>query len=63
MLTGTDEQIEKLEKSGIYTEVYVIENTPHPFWLFHPWFNSTVNYMVNFLDEMFKPATGDICKR
>lgn len=48
---GRDQLIEKLDQHGIYTEVQTIPDTPHPFWLFHPWFNLTVDYMVKFLDK------------
>lgn len=51
---GRDSVICILNKYGIYTEVHTIPNTPHPFWLFHPWFETTVNYMVTFLDKMLK---------
>lgn len=51
---GRDEIIEKLKQYNIYTKVHTIEDTPHPFWLFHPWFNTTITYMTSFLDKMFK---------
>lgn len=51
---GRDEMIEKLNEYNIYTEVHTIEDTPHPFWLFHPWFETTVKYMTDYLDKMFK---------
>lgn len=51
---GRDEVISDLNKYGIYSEVHTIENTPHPFWLFHPWFEPTVGFMVNFLDRVLK---------
>ena len=51
---GRDSVIAILDKHGIYTEVHTIENTPHPFWLFHPWFEPTVKYMVDFLDKVLK---------
>lgn len=51
---GRDEIIEKLKAYNIYTEAYTIGDTPHPFWLLHPWFDTTVGYMVSFLDKMFK---------
>ncbi|MDR1505164.1 MAG: alpha/beta hydrolase [Prevotella sp.] len=56
---GRDEIIEKLSTFKIYTEVHTLEDTPHPFWLFHPWFNTTVSHMVNFLDHTFKNKTND----
>lgn len=51
---GRDSVIAILTKHKIYTEVHTIENTPHPFWLFHPWFEPTVGYMVDFLDKVLK---------
>ena len=51
---GRDSVIAILNKHKIYTEVHTIENTPHPFWLFHPWFEPTVKYAVDFLDRTFK---------
>lgn len=51
---GRDETIEKLNRYNIYSEVHEIPDTPHPFWLFEPWFDTNVGYMVDFLDKMFK---------
>ena len=51
---GRESMIAILDKYEIYTEVHTIENTPHPFWLFHPWFEPTVKYMVDFLDKVLK---------
>jgi pectinesterase len=51
---GRDSAINILNKFGIYSEVHTIPDTPHPFWLFHPWFETTVNFMVTFLDKILK---------
>jgi len=51
---GRDSVISILDKHGIYSEVHTLENTPHPFWLFHPWFEPTVKYMTDFLDKVLK---------
>jgi len=51
---GRDSVISILNKHHIYSEVHTIPNTPHPFWLFHPWFEPTVKYMVDFLDTILK---------
>lgn len=51
---GRDSVISILNKHHIYSEVHTIPNTPHPFWLFHPWFEPTVTYMVDFLDTILK---------
>jgi pectinesterase len=51
---GRDSVIAILDKYKIYTEVRTIENTPHPFWLFHPWFEPTVKFMSDFLDKVLR---------
>ena len=51
---GRDSVIAILNSHHIYTEVHTISATPHPFWLFYPWFESTVEYMVAFLDKILK---------
>jgi pectinesterase len=51
---GRDEAIERLKKLGIYTEVHTIPNTPHPFWLFHPWFDEALGHILKFLDKTLK---------
>ncbi|MCU7547798.1 alpha/beta hydrolase [Chitinophagaceae bacterium LB-8] len=51
---GRDDMIRILDKYGIYHEEHTLPDTPHPFWFFHPWFEPTVNYTVQFLDKVFK---------
>lgn len=50
---GQDEMIGMLNEFGIYNEVHKFDVKVHPFWLFHPWFNPTVGYMVAFLNKVF----------
>ncbi len=50
---GRDMVIEKLSSYDIYTEVFTLADTPHTFWLFYPWFNSTVEKTESFLDKIF----------
>jgi pectinesterase len=52
---GRDEMISKLNKLNIYSEVHTIPNTPHEFWLFHPWFEIASNYIIDFLNKIFYP--------
>jgi acetyl esterase/lipase len=52
---GRDEMITRLNKFGIYSEVHTITNTPHEFWLFHPWFDLASGYILQFLDRLFLP--------
>jgi acetyl esterase/lipase len=51
---GRDVMIEKLKSFNIYYEVHTIPDTPHSFWLFHPWFEKTSEFVINFLDKIFK---------
>lgn len=51
---GRDKMVQIQEMYNIYTEKHTIPNTPHPFWLFEPWFDPTIGYMINFLDNVLK---------
>lgn len=51
---GRDEMIAKMKSFNIDSKVETIENSPHTFWLFHPWFEKTANYIITFLDEKLK---------
>ena len=51
---GRDDMINILDKNKIYSQVETIINSPHTFWLFHPYFKETVNYITQFLDITFK---------
>ncbi|MBW6534038.1 MAG: alpha/beta hydrolase [Mariniphaga sp.] len=51
---GRDEFTGILQQNGIYFEIHTIENTPHPFWLFHPWFDETWPLITQFLTRVFE---------
>ncbi|MEO7975904.1 alpha/beta hydrolase [Flavobacterium sp.] len=51
---GRDDMIKILNQYKIYNEFHTIENSPHSFWFFQPWFDETVNYTTLFLDKIFK---------
>ncbi|MFH6937636.1 alpha/beta hydrolase fold domain-containing protein [Flavobacterium sp. FlaQc-30] len=51
---GRDDMIKTLNRYKIYSEVQTIENSPHSFWFFQPWFNPTVDFTTNFLKKTFK---------
>lgn len=51
---GREDFIKKLDEYQIYSQVESIENSPHTFWLFEPWFETTNNYIINFLNLNFK---------
>ncbi|MDT0688907.1 pectinesterase family protein [Salegentibacter sp. F188] len=50
---GRDNMIQILNKNGIYNEVHTIPQSPHSFWLMHPWHETTLNYTVDFLNKIF----------
>ncbi|MGC3979575.1 MAG: alpha/beta hydrolase [Paludibacteraceae bacterium] len=49
---GRDEFIKKLNRFGIYSEVYSFDNCPHNFWLFLPWHYVTVEKTAGFLQTI-----------
>lgn len=51
-----EEMSAKLKALGIASEIVVIPDTPHPFWLFHPWFEPTVRYADEFLKRTLSGA-------
>jgi pectinesterase len=51
---GRDEMIDQLKSLNIYSEVHLIPDTPHPFWLFHPWFEETASYVDSFFTRTLK---------
>jgi pectinesterase len=53
---GMYDMIDLLSENGLYSEIHKIPDSPHSFWLFEPWFEPTVNYMVAFLDKVLKQA-------
>lgn len=51
--SGRDDFMQILNEHNIYTEIHTIANTPHPFWLFHPWFDETRDIILRFLNRVF----------
>ncbi|WP_207421203.1 alpha/beta hydrolase [Desertivirga brevis] len=51
---GQDELIGQFKEWGTYHEVHQFNVKMHPFWLFHPWADESVNYMADFLNKVFK---------
>jgi pectinesterase len=56
MHAGREDMIKKLRSWNIYTEVHAFPDAPHPFWLFNPWFQPTVEHTLSFLNKVFKPT-------
>jgi pectinesterase len=50
---GQDELIGMMKEWEIYYEVHRFDIKMHPFWLFHPWVDQTVDYMSKFLRKLY----------
>lgn len=46
---GKDDMVEKLAGYGIAHQTHQHNDCMHTFWLFHPWFNQTIEWMDAFL--------------
>lgn len=51
---GRDDMISLMDGFNIYNETHTIQKTPHSFWLMHPWFETTLNHTINFLNKVLK---------
>ena len=51
---GRDEPVAVYDSIGIYTERHRIPVDVHTFRFFHPWFETTAERAVGFLDRVFK---------
>ena len=50
---GRDSFMKILTENNIYTDFHTMPDTPHPFWLFNPWFDETWPLVVDFLSLVF----------
>jgi pectinesterase len=46
-----EEMMARLRAAGVNSEMVVIPDTPHPFWLFRPWFDQTIRHVEEFLKK------------
>jgi pimeloyl-ACP methyl ester carboxylesterase len=51
---GRDDMIKILDSLNIYNEVHTLPDTPHTFWLYHPWFLETAQLVDAFLEKQFR---------
>jgi len=51
---GRKKAFAQLDKWQIYHQSYDFDNSPHSFWLFHPWFNQVVEKVDSFLSKQFR---------
>jgi len=48
---GRDDLIKRLTEFDIRSRVHTLEATPHPFWLFDPWFDRVVDMVDQCLED------------
>lgn len=53
-----EEMSAKLTELGIVSEIVVVPDTPHPFWLFRPWFDTTVENIDRFFQKTLPVKTA-----
>jgi lysophospholipase L1-like esterase len=49
ILPGREAMRDKLRAAGVASDIIVIPDTPHPFWLFNPWFDRVLDESDKFL--------------
>jgi len=50
---GRDEYVAILDQHNIYSDIHTLPDTPHAFWLFHPWFDTELQQIQQFLAQVF----------
>lgn len=53
-LAGRKEMADILDQHDIYNETHLLNEAPHSFWLFHPWFEPAMEHVVSFLEIALK---------
>ncbi|MES3025222.1 MAG: alpha/beta hydrolase [Pseudomonadota bacterium] len=48
---GREEMVARLSANGVASQVVLLPDTPHSFWLFDPWLAPTVDAMDTFLNQ------------
>ncbi len=56
MHAGREDMLKQLDAYHIYHETHTFPDSPHPFPLFNPWFEPTLNYTADFLRVVFAPT-------
>lgn len=49
---GRDAFVAQLIKNNVHQQVYTIPDTPHTFWLFHPWVDEMRSVLASFLNKV-----------
>ncbi|NHZ99519.1 alpha/beta hydrolase fold domain-containing protein [Massilia sp. CCM 8734] len=54
---GRDEMVDKMTAAGVATEVVMLPDSPHSFWLFEPWIDPTADAIAAFLHTHIPTTT------
>ncbi|NHZ33893.1 alpha/beta hydrolase [Massilia sp. CCM 8692] len=54
---GRDDMVAKMTAAGVATEVVMLPDTPHSFWLFEPWIDPTADAIAAFLHTHIPTTT------
>lgn len=54
---GREEMVEKMTAAGVATEVVMLPDSPHSFWLFEPWIDPTADSIATFLHTRLPTTT------
>lgn len=49
---GRDAMIQIYDRFGVKSGIITIDDSPHTFWLFHPWIDQTVRCTHHFIDKI-----------
>lgn len=52
---GCARMVEIRSALSLYSEVQTLNDAPHSYWLFEPWFEPAVHYTTKFLNKIFHP--------
>lgn len=50
-LAGRTEMVSLLDSYSIPHQTFILEDAPHSFWLFDPWFEPTTEHILTFLEK------------
>lgn len=50
---GRDPYVAELARHNTYYEIHTLPDSPHSFWLFHPWYDTTRDILIAFLKRVF----------
>lgn len=56
---GRNLMMAKLTVSGVSADSFGITQTPHTFWLFHPWFEDVARAAIEFLDKTLRNTSHE----